>query len=240
MGKVVLFAGKEYPDGYNLATTAVKHKRSVVITSLNSPSENTDEHLPEGIKSIFWNKTSSLSARSLVLELENLYGQIDEAILIFDAAFFLPFFPMMNPEACSRASDNMITSYLFLSMEILNQFKKRRGGTLIFMLKTSGFKESSHKSNQRNPVNVLIAAGESAFAGLAESTALNYIENESIKILLVKGEAESDDKRFANWLFDSIDTPNSLFYKGDARTPQWIKLSSKVPKSFNFDKFFKR
>lgn len=241
MEKTVLIAGKEYPAGSSLASAAVNYNRKVVITSPFGAEENPEAVPATEITTVAWNKSSSVSARSIVLQAENAFQQVDEAVLVFDTAWLSPNFNSMTPELCSRAIDTMITSYFYLSMELVNRFIKQGGGTLVFMLKSAPVLADTvntgtvRDDNSSIPAGILPASAQATFKALAESTAAKYAEKEGLKFFLVNAEYEVPDSQFAGWMFEYIDAVSVSRPKQDARHAcQWIKIGSKPPASFPF------
>ena len=223
----MLFAGKEYPAGSALASAAINHRRNVVVTV---PA--TMETLPESLAAseiavAAWNKSSSVSARSVILQAENAFHRVDEAVLYFDTAWFSPRFQTVTPELCSRAVDEMISSYLYLSMELTTRFTKLKGGTIIFMLKAApGLADA--------PSGILPAAAEADFRVLAESTAAKYADKDGLRFLLVRTDYDTSDGQFAGWMFEYLDALLVSKVKQDTRhTVQWVKLGAKPSAGFN-------
>ncbi len=241
MERTVLIAGKEYPAGSALASAAINHNRKVVITSPFGAPENEDTIPTEEISTVAWNKSSSVSARSIVLQAENVFQKVDEAVLVFDTACLSPNFNSMTPEICSRAIDTMITSYFYLSLELVNRFIKQGGGSIIFMLKSApGLVDMTssttiHGENSSVPVGILPFSAQAAFKALAESTAAKYTEKEELKFFLVNAEYDIPDNQFAGWMFEYLDSAYISKTKQDIRhVCQWIKIGSKPQTSFPF------
>lgn len=240
MEKTVLLAGKEYPGGSALASSAVNHNRNVVITTSPLSDAPVESLESSGIVTVSWNKSSSVSARSIVLQAENTFQHVDEAVLVFDTAWFSPNFQAMTPELCSRAVDTMISSYLYLSMELMNRFVKLKNGTLVFMLKSApGLAEMPTSVTLRGdtsavPAGILPASAEAAFRVLAESMAAKYAEREGVKVFLVRADYETPDSQFAGWMFEYLDAVYVSKMKQDARhAAQWVKIGSKPQAGFS-------
>ncbi len=241
MEKTVLIAGKEYPAGSALASAAVNHNRNVVITAPFAAEETGEPISAAGIAAVAWNKSSSVSARSIVLQAENAFQRIDEAVLVFDTAWLAPNFNTMTPEVCSRAVDTMITSYFYLSLELVNRFSKQGGGSVVFMLKSApGLAEMPSSvtirgENSAVPAGILPASAEAAFKVLAESTAAKYAEHDGLKFFLVNADYEIPDSQFAGWMFEYLDAAYVSKAKNDARHAcQWIKTGAKSQSGFSF------
>lgn len=239
MGKTTLIVGKEAPAGNVFAEVAMKHQRSVVL-SVGQEEKESDEqqNLPSTSWNIVpWNRTSSLSARSFIVKGEHLLTDITEFIVIFDANWYLSDFNTLNPTTCSRASDSMITSYFFMVSEIISHIKKQGHGSVIFLFKSLPTVDLATKKEGEEKNRILVSASAAAFRGLAESVALEYASQEYSKVLLAKADSGIDDTRFATWLFEALDSPNTHGAKIDSRNgPQWLKLSNKPSSGFSFFK----
>ena len=81
MEKMILIAGKDYPDGSDFSSTAVLKGDLVVITT---NADSKDLSTEDGSVLFPWNRASALSSRSLVLNCVNKTGKIDEAYDMYD------------------------------------------------------------------------------------------------------------------------------------------------------------
>ncbi len=239
MGKTVLFAGKEYPDGREFAVAATNCNRDVVITVAEMPENLEDGCISDNIYPAKWSRNSPLSARSVILQAENACGAFQEAVIIFDTDWYSGRFEELTPSICSQAIDSMIGSYTHLVSEILARFKKKGGGTVIFVLKKASTDEANGGFSK--PVGILSGMAEGAFRGLAESIATTFSQDEGMKIVLTKVDYGTADNHFASWLFEVLDAPNSIMGKYDAKKgPQWFKMGAKMGKSVFFNPFQKK
>ena len=91
----MIIAGKDFPEVSPYMTTAISNQRNVSITI-----PDTDCHVPENdnIITVKWNKVSSLSAKTFVVQTENQFNNIDEALIIFDAHDYIGKFEEFSPE----------------------------------------------------------------------------------------------------------------------------------------------
>lgn len=239
MEKAVLFAGKEYPDGREFAIAATNCNRAAVITVAEMPENLEDGCVLEHIYPAKWSRNSPLAARSVILQAENACGAFQEAVIIFDTNWYSGQFEELTPSICSKAIDSMIGSYTHLVSEILARFKKKGGGTVIFVLKKISTDEANGGFSK--PVGILSGMAEGAFKGLAESIATTFSQDEQMKIVLAKADYGTADNHFARWLFDVLDAPNSIVGKYDVKKgPQWFKMGAKTGKSGFFNPFQKK
>lgn len=228
MEKNVLFAGKEYPDGRDFATVATNHNRKVVITVESMPEGLKDGELSDGIYPALWSRNSSLAARSLMVQAESICEKLHEVVVVFDTSWYSSHFIEMTPEHCSRAIDRMIACYTYLVAEILSRFKRKGGGTVVFVIKKSS---TPANGGFVKPVSMLAAMAEGAFKGLGESVAMTYAQEEGIDVVLSMADYGTADTHFANWLFEVLDAPNGIAGKMDPKKgPQWFKMGAKTTK----------
>lgn len=234
MERSVLFAGKEYPDGRDFALAATSHNRTALITVSEMPANLDEGRISDDLYPVLWNRSTSLSARSLLLQAENICGTLQEAVVIFDTSWYSATFPDMSPELCSRAVDAMVASYTYLVTELLSRFKRKEGGTLVFVIKKSHVGEPGGFSK---PVSVLAGMAEGAFKGLGESIATMHGQDSALRIALVTADFGTADSHFANWLFEVLDAPNSVVGRVDLKKgPQWFKMGAKTGKMGFFHK----
>jgi len=87
-----------------------------------------------------WNRGSSLSARTLILQAENTYDKLDETVLFFDEEYFAQLAGRTEASECAESSDNLILGFQYLAIETLARFEKKNvggigPGKLVFLLK---------------------------------------------------------------------------------------------------------
>lgn len=228
MERSVLFAGKEYPDGRDFAIAATKYGRKAVITVESMPEGLNEGALSQGIYPALWSRNSPLASRSLMVQAESICGALQEAVVVFDTSWYSSHFTEMTPESCSRAVDRMISCYAYLVAEILSRFKRKGGGTLVFVIKKSS---TTVNGGFSKPVSILAAMAEGAFKGLGESVAMTYAQEEGIDVVLSLADYGTADTHFANWLFEVLDAPNGIVGKVDPKKgPQWFKMGAKTTK----------
>lgn len=229
MEKNVLFAGKEYPDGRDFATVATNHNRKAVITVESIPGGLKDGALSDGIYPALWSRNSPLASRSLMVQAESICEKLHEAVIIFDTSWYSSHFTEMTPESCSRAVDRMIACYAYLVTEILSRFRRKGGGTLVFVVKRAS---TTANGGFIKPISILAAMAEGAFKSLGESVAMTYAQEAQVNIVLSVADYGTADTHFANWLFEVLDDTNSIVGKIDPkRGPQWFRMGDKTGKA---------
>ena len=120
MEKNILIVGKDLPSCSEFANEFSLKGFNIVIAG-NTESSNS---LPSNeIKVVKWNKSSAISAKSLIIQTETLNNKIDNAILYFDAQLFSSKFQNLSVDSCAPACDEMILGFqyfLVLKMISLN------------------------------------------------------------------------------------------------------------------------
>jgi hypothetical protein len=183
---------------------------------LSEPVLDTPSSLPS--TSIPWNRSSTLSARTAILEMKNKYSSFDRALLIFDTPAFSGLFPDMEASSAIRCTDEYIRGYLLLVTELVKHFRRQKTGFMLFAVRGSSSPEAK--------VNLPVAVAESAFMRLAEETASSFVNgalsgDTGFQVLLVKLDP-ADDTENIDWL--------SLQLTGTppARTQvRWVKAGSR-------------
>lgn len=244
MGKNILIAGKDLPSSADFAESFALSGYNVVIAGKIEDSNNIS---PSGVVVAPWNKTSAVSARSLVIHAETISGSLDNTVLYFDAPQFAAQFNSFTIDECPKAMDIMISGFQYLALEAITRIEQRRNnGKLIFMLKTHPtmmdvIQSATLRNSTSAPANPFVAAAEAAFATFAENV-VAYVQNkENISVLLVTGDCQNEtmqkDKNLASWLASYIDAYDSLKTKPSTKnSATWIKAGSKTPGSFSLFK----
>lgn len=244
MSQNILLAGKNLPDSVEIAENFSLCGFDVITTG----KQEDKKYLQNSeISVVPWNKTSAVSARSLVIQSELKSGQLDNALLYFDGPLFASQFTSFSIDESPRALDEMVSCFQYLAIEVLTRFEQHRNnGKLIFALKTHpSVNDVLHSSTLRNstsgPANPFVAAAESSFATFAENVAALYGDKENIQILLLTGNSQNEfmknDKNFAGWLSEYLRQVDGLKTKLDAKkSTSWIKVGTKSPGGFNLFK----
>jgi hypothetical protein len=246
MDKTILIAGKDFPDGKDLASSAILHGDAAVITaSPLTPELNTED----GSVPVIWNRASALSARSLVLSSLNQNGHLDEAVLIFDEQYFAPKYGSAGAAESNRAFDELILGYHYLTAELLLRFGQRKlagleskPGKIAFIYKSNlrdvdAVKKPDLRASNSNFSKALVAAAGDAFKAFAENFAASVSATDDVIPVLVECDSENEtakrDGSLMTWLCDYMDQIDIL--KKDLTPKQkvsWIKAGTKSPGGF--------
>ena len=260
MEKTILVAGKDMPDGKKFADGLSFSNRNILITGndidVPEPSENNDDETSEqmnvlkGETTAEWNRGSSLSARTLILQTENTYEKMDEAVLFFDEEYFASKADKMDAAECSRTCDDLISGYMYLTLEVLSRFEKKNSGgapgKLVFVLQegpcmVDALRSPVLRNGSNSIASPLVASAAGAFNSFAENIAAVYGDMEYVNIVLVRGdkgmEAAKSDDSLAKWLGSYLDSVDELKHKLTAKKSiSWVKPGAKSAGSFSLFK----
>lgn len=247
MTKTILIAGKNLPDGADFIEGAQVKMRNVAAAA----SKGAKPASTPNTSAFEWTRTSPVNARSLVLDAETEFGQIDEAVLYFDESYYAGKFNLLTPQECSESIDEMILGYQYLALEILGRFEKKysmRSGLeeekapvpkLAFLIKACSSecdvnKNGSLRASTPMAAGPFVAAAAAAFAAFAENIAAIYGGREYVTVLLAQGdqniEAAKRDRTLSEWICSYMDEVDKLKNKlALKQSMNWIKAGAKGP-----------
>ncbi len=251
MEKTILIAGKDFPDGRDLSSAAILHGENVVI----SCAPNNEQKSQDGTVLFEWNRGSALSARSFVLSAVNQTGLFDTAMLIFDEPHYAPKFANLSPSESSRANDELMLSYQFLTSEIISRFSQKKFSSddsntektkskIIFIYKKNPSECDAIKNpsiRQSGLSKSLVASCAAFFKTFAENTAASLAQTEEIIPILIEcsenDEFAKKDGALMSWLFEYVSQIDAL-KKGltSKQKVSWIKAGAKSPGGFSIFK----
>jgi len=136
MSMSVLISDKSVPFASVLAGSLRARNASVALLcgipedTVPGRKESVD---PSALCEIPWNRSSDLSARTVLLEIRNCFGPLDQAVLVFD----LPVFAERLTATAGHAAviDEYIKGYLLLALEIVSLFVRGKKGRLVFVVR---------------------------------------------------------------------------------------------------------
>lgn len=241
MSKNIFIAGKELPLVAPFAEGFVLKENHVVLF-LSEKDEKSD--IPSGVETVEWERGSSLACKNALIQAETKTGFADDFIFYYDSAYYSSVFKDFSIENCTKATDTLISSFQFLSLEVLNRIRQHKTKSrLIFILKSQpDFKDVklslALKNTIENPSNPFVAAGEAAFATFAENIASVFAEEKNISVLLVAGDNQNETMKnesdFSSWLNSYIDSLDGLKSKLPLKNiVNWVKAGSKNPGGFS-------
>ncbi|MCQ2611087.1 MAG: hypothetical protein MJ169_05005 [Treponema sp.] len=251
MEKTLLITGKDLPDGIDFADGALMTGRNVVATTVDEGE--TKKAADGGTVTVSWNKLSPISARGLILECENVYRKLDEAIIYFDEAYFASKYNSISHENISRISDDLISALQYVTQEILSRYEKRpsldpiaygelKPAKLVFLLKqipgeADILKNGSLRNSAAQAAGPLVKAAAGAFTAFAENIAAMYGNLGYLNIILAKADSANElsknDRNLAGWICSYMNEVDELKNKLTAKQSiNWVKAGSKGPGGF--------
>lgn len=241
MSKKILIVGKDLASTRDFAEAFSLSDCSVAVAEDSSKNSVA----ASSVSVVTWNKVSSVSARSLIIQTETSIGFVDDYILYFDSPLFASEYSSFSADNCQKSCDEMIAAFQYFAIEAINRIEKRNvPGRLIFIVKThpsmKDFLQSPSVKNMVSiPANPFVAAGEAAFANFAENVAAMEIERENVSVLLVSGDSQNETMQnsssMASWLCDYINALDNQKSKGSGKNSvSWVKAGAKMPGSFPF------
>jgi hypothetical protein len=238
MEKTILIAGKDMPAGSGFAAAFAEAGYDVTITEPEQGARTVPTE--KNITAAAWNRPSSVSARSLVLQAENAYGPVGATVLYFDGPAYAAQFAVLSPHDCSAALDAMIAGYQYLAIETMNRLDQRNeSGRLVFLLKRCPTMEETLRSpSARGGVTVsagpFVAAAQASFTAFAENVAASAGDKQNLTVVLVlcdsQNETAENDGTLASWLAGYLASLDGLKSKpGAKQAVNWIKAGAKGP-----------
>ena len=242
MEKGLIITGKDFPESAAFVNTALANGFSAVV----SVSEQNRDELPaKPVKGVVWQRSSSLSARSFVLEAQTSLNVLTHALVLFDTALYAKTGSAFTggTQSLAQGIDNLIASYMYITHELIDRFKKIGGGTLCFVYKpypdeAEYARMSSRLKETINPAPPLVSAAAEAFKSFAENTAAERYTF-PIKFLLIEYASSSGregDEETAEYLFSLPEMQNNAAAgnTGDKRSspknekpPRWQHSGAK-------------
>ena len=207
----------------NIYVIGAKNTTSEQISLACEKNENKVFFLKEGGEKS-WNKSSPFSARSNLLQVKNLFEEINKTIVIYDSRYFIKF-NTFDIETVSRSIDSMILGYTYISSEIIKTLSEQGSGDLVFVFLDDEQREKS----------IMEKVGEASFIALAEGIATKKASKQ-LGVSLIKADVETFDNNM-DWFFSYLENSNA---KKAASMPKhavkWVKVGSKAPVILPFGK----
>lgn len=236
----VLFAGKDFPAGEQYLSTALDYD----VTALMTKSEYNDSS-QNAYNILEWNRSSIISAHSLVIQSENLVNNLDAAVLIFDAPHFASIYDEHEKNSIKKISDELILAYQFLSFALMERFILKKHGTLVFIHKSLPTQNSILKKNGEQNVSLnfagpLLSSAQDAFTSFAENFACKFLDTAPQKVILVHADTESDNQ-ICSWLCKKLQTTENNKNKvkrNNKDAVKWLSATGKETGALGFFKHF--
>ena len=234
-----LIIGKEFPDCLEFAQAIAGFGRKVFGVS-KSQAEDAKVDF-ENIFSTTWNKSSAVSAHTLIIQAENRLEHIDEVLFYFDANNFCTKYNSDKTEEISVGVDNMMTSFFYFTNELLKRIEQRKEKICVcFLVKEypSKYEIISSKAAGIVPASTIVSSAQSSFKTLAENFSTNVVGRDYLSVILAKcghdNELYKSDDAVANWIASSFDTLHNLKNPQTAKhSGTWNKVGSKIQTGFS-------
>lgn len=188
---------------------AAKHAGNAVFTA------STEKDAGAAV----WNKASPISARTVLLQAIAANGEVDRAILLFDADAFDAAYGEFTVENISRGMDDMIAGFQYMTEELVARYAQNggEGCWLTYVLCSSTEKTGA-----------LTAAAEAAFQAFAEKTAEAYAGG-ALKFSLIRCDSATKTET-ASWLNSYWELSGAEKAASQAKTAgHWVKTGGKPP-----------
>ena len=214
MEKACLVTGKSGPLLAEIVRqAAARHRQTLVTRSGRMDLGKVDD---ESTSIISWNRRSALSSRSVLLHATNLFGRLDEAIVIFTPAHDLATFHESSIVGIEDRIDAEVKGYLYILREILGQLVRQGAGRVALVLQ--------HPSEElQSPLEATVVG---SFAALAESLD-RYYQNEPVIIERFRTDGD-DAPGFANFVLDRLDVDRGQRERARRSGGRWLRYPARV------------
>lgn len=237
-----LFIGKDLPDGLEFAEALADSGRQVfAVAKSDADIAKFDS---EKIFSSTWNKSSAVSAHSVLIKAETKLEQIDEVVFYFDTNYFCSKFETDRTEDISNAVDTMINAYFYSTTELLKRLDQIKEKTsILFLVREypSKYEMMFSKTSGLVPPGAIVSAAENAFRAIAEGFATNVADKNYLSVILAKcaftNELYKNEEAIADWAATAFDSVKAM------KNPQtikqacvWNKVGGKISTGFSLFK----
>jgi hypothetical protein len=229
MEKIFIQAGK---DTRAFLEEAQRNGRKA-FRSVKTQGESNKEY------EIFWNKSSPISTKNFLVKSQSSSAKISEALLYFDEEELSRNMKTMTISECSKVLDEENAGFQYLSLSLLERFKKQKGSEkakIIFLIRknyslVSLSREGLDKTSASLPH---ISAAAASFMAFAENLAAMNLECDFADFFLVLADCEEqefrEDSALARWIFQYLGEYCERG-KNMSKTIQWIKPGAHISRS---------
>ena len=233
-----LFIGKDLPDGLAFAEAMADSGRQVFCVAKSEADASKFDS--EKIYATTWNKSSAVSAHSVIIKAETKLEALDEVVFYFDASNFCSQFELDRTEDLSNGIDTMISGFLFSATELLKRIDQRKEKiSVLFLVKEypSKYDMISSKTAGLVPASTVVSAAQAAFCTLAESFSTNVADRDFLSVILAKCAYTNDfyknEDGIADWVVSAFDSVRTM--KNPQAVKQataWNKVGGKIATGF--------
>ena len=233
-----LLIGKDLPDSLAFAEVLADSGRSVFGTTKTDADAAKFES--EKIYATTWNKSSAVSAHSVIIRAETKLESFDEVVFYFDASNFCSQFELDRTEDLSNGIDSMVSSFLFATTELLKRIDQRKEKlTVLFLLREypSKYDMLATKTAGIVPASTVVSAAQAAFCALAENFSTNVAERDYLSVVLAKcgftNELYKNEDAIADWVTNALNTVKTMKNQQTAKQAgTWNKVGGKISTGF--------
>lgn len=234
MSKNILFVGKEYTKESNLQELATQFGCNPLVTT----ASYTDQENDTVSSTLAWNRASPISAHTIIVKAENYFTNIDAAVIFFDALASDKNFNRNTIDEYTRATDELILGYTYITTELLRRFSEKNHGKLFFVLQgmpsTADFLKNPPKQGLvTEKVGTITAMAQAAFKAFAENVASEYYKASGSPIFLLDIDNSVSEQELLTWISQQIEGDNPT-YKTPKNALTWNDLSAKSKISLPF------
>ena len=233
-----LFIGKDLPDGLSFAEVLADSGRSVF--GIAKSEADAAKFESEKIFATTWNKSSAVSAHSVIIRAETKLETLNEVVFYFDASTFCTQFELDRTEDFSNGIDTLISSFLFSAAELLKRLDQRKEKTtVLFLVKEypSKYEMLSSKMSGIVPASTIVSTAQAAFCALAENFSANVADRDYLTVVLAKcgfsNEFYKNEDGIADWVVNALNSVKTMKNPQSAKQAgSWNKVGAKLATGF--------
>ncbi len=233
--------GKDLPESENLIKSFELQGHKIFATSGTEIGTTVSN---ENIFTFSWNKASSISAKTLLIQAESRLVTIDRVLIVFDGSSYAKKFESEKIEDCTQAVENMISGYIYFCQTLLGRLtQKNKNVSISFYLKSAPTKADilSAKGITQAPCTNNVAIAQAAFKALAENYCAVMNEIPDVSVFLCQSEPGnelySSDRETGAWILSYFEALEKLKNKPSSKQAVcWVKTGGKMPGSFSLFK----
>lgn len=234
MGKNIILSGKEYSKNSELENIAQTVGLNPFVTTQFFEDTN-----PKVVSiNTTWNRCSPISAHSVIVNAENYFNQIEGAVLFFDSSSYDKIFTQNTTENFTKATDELILGYTYLTLELLHRFSEHNPGKLFFVLQPQETKADSIKNPSKQPMTqqslgLITSMAQNAFKSFAENVAAENYNPTGCFVYLLETSPETSEEQILSWIATKMQEDLPV-YKNPKNAVTWqsTEIKSKFQLSF--------
>lgn len=236
MGKNIILAGKEYSKNSDIEKIAQTLGLNPFVTTQYFEESNTKIISTNTT----WNRSSPISAHSVIINAENYFRQIDGAVLFFDSLAYDKIFTHNTIDEFTRATDELILGYNYLTLELLRRFSDHNPGKLFFVLQSQETKADSIKNPSKQPMTqqslgLITSMAQNAFKSFAENVAAENYNPTGCFVYLLETSPETSEEQILSWIATKMQEDLPV-YKNPKNAVTWQSTETKSKFQLSFGK----